>query len=160
MNKKAITYGVLGVIGLGALATCYFNRSPERIISIEGNLLSPADGVIKSIVNNHIEIFIRLTDIHIQRVPCNCVITNIKNIDNYNDFFTLETAFGSIIVERKGGILARSLRSFNKEGDKLIKGQPYGKILLGSHCWITVPEALTIKVKVNDILKAGQTVIA
>ncbi len=87
-------------------------------------------------------------------------ITNIKNIDNYNDFFTLETAFGNILIERKGGVLARSLRSFVKEGDKLVKGQPYGKILLGSHCWITVPEALEIKVKVNDIIKAGQTIIA
>lgn len=158
--RKKITYGILGIIGLGIIITCYFNRSPKRIIAADGNLLSPADGVVKNIEKNRIEIFIRLTDVHVQRVPCDCTITNIKNIDNYNDFFTLKTEFGDILIERKGGILARSLRSFVKEGDKLIKGQPYGKILLGSHCWISVPETLKVKVKINDIVKAGKTIIA
>ncbi len=157
--KKKITLIILGIMGAGVLITTYFNRNPKRIIA-DGNLLSPADGIIKSIVDNRIEIFIRLTDVHVQRVPCDCTIIKIENIDNYNDFFTIETAFGEILIERKGGILARSLRSFVKEGDTLNAGDEYGRILLGSHCWITVPKELGILVKENDVLKAGETIIA
>lgn len=158
--RKKITYTILGLIGAGFIVTTWFNRNPKRNITTTGNLVSPADGVIKSIENNKIEIFIRINDVHIQRVPCDCKILTIENIDNYNDFFTFKTEFGEILIERMGGILARSLRSFVKEGDKLYKGDAYGKILLGSHCWITIPDNLKILVKVNDILKAGETIIA
>ena len=94
-------------------------------------------------------------------MPCDCTILNIKNDDNYNDFFTIFTKYGEILIERKGGILARSLRTFVKEGDRLNKGDEFGRILLGSHCWITLPDSFdTLKVKVGDVLKAGETILA
>ena len=158
--KHKITLATVGVIGLAVIANIYFNRNPDRNIPTTGNLVAPADGVIMSIENNMIEIFIRLTDVHVQRVPCDCTIVAIDNVDNYNDTFTLNTEFGTILLHRMGGILARSLRSFAKIGDLLKKGQPYGRILLGSHCWITVPPTLNILVKVGDSLIAGETIIA
>jgi len=45
----------------------YFNRNPDRII--QPGIVSPADGTIKIINNNRIEIFIDLTDVHYQRAP-------------------------------------------------------------------------------------------
>jgi phosphatidylserine decarboxylase len=158
--KKKTTYIIFGLLGVGLLGNIYFNRNPKRKISIDGNLLAPSDGIIKSITDNKIEIFIRLTDVHIQRVPCDCEIISIENDNNYYDKYLLQTEFGEIILERKGGILARSIRSFYKEGDLLNRGDEYGRILLGSHCWITVPQELNILVNVGDILKAGETIIA
>jgi len=126
----------------------YFNRNPDRII--QPGIVSPADGTIKIIDNNRIEIFIGITDVHFQRAPASGIITDIKDYPDENkNFITMDNG---LIIERRGGILARSVRTFVKVGDRVEKGQFIGRILLGSHCAIS---PIT-----NPIVRVGQHVLA
>jgi len=150
-------YGT-GVLFLGYL---YFNRNPDRKIPVGNNLVSPADGTIESIIDSKIEIFIGILDVHYQRSPCDGYITNVieQNGSNRNAI-ELSTIFGDITVERWSGLIARTVITFIETGDHINKGDIFGRILLGSHCSITIPNNLSIIVNVGQHILAGETIIA
>lgn len=154
-NKKLII-GASGALIAGIL---YFNRNPDRLVPTGYNLVSPADGDIISIQNNRIEIFINITDVHFQRAPCDTIVKYITGDSSYNKMW-LSTSFGNIVIERWSGIIARTVITYVNIGDFISKGKEIGRILLGSHCSITVPLNMTIKVSIGDHLLAGETVIA
>jgi len=126
----------------------YFNRNPDRVIQ-EG-IVSPSDGTVEIIMNNKIVMFIGLTDVHYQRAPASGTIVSIQDFPEENK--NLITMDNGLIIERRGGILARSVRTIVKVGDKIEKGQFIGRILLGSHCAIS---PIT-----NPIVRVGQHVLA
>jgi len=155
MPNKYI-YGI-GTLVLGYL---YFNRNPDRKIPLGNNLVAPSDGTVK-LIDNKIEIFIGLLDVHYQRTPCDGYITNVieRNSNNRN-IIELSTAFGNITIERWSGFMARTVMTFVRTGDYINKGDRLGRILLGSHCTITIPNNLSIVVNLGQHLLAGRTIIA
>lgn len=152
---KLLSY-VIPTIFLGIL---YFNRNPQRNIPLGDNIVSPADGTIQNISNNKIEIFLGLTDVHIQRAPQSGQITNIIDIPMYN-IIELDTKLGYIMIERWGGELARTVTTIVEPYQYVKKGDIIGRILLGSHVAITIPPYMEIKVKPYQHLTAGETIIA
>lgn len=132
----------------------YFNRNPDRII--QPGIVSPSDGTIKFIENNKIVMFIGLTDVHYQRCPASGIITDIQDYPDENK--NIITMDNGLIIERRGGILARSVRTIVSVGQYVEKGAFLGRILLGSHCAI-YPITVPI-VKVGQHLLAGQTIQA
>lgn len=157
--SQYLIYGLVTVLPVGYI---YFNRNPDRDIPEGDNLVSPADGIIQKIENNKIEIFIQITDVHYQRSPFTGTITNISPTNQNTSYNNIElsTTFGSINIERWAGKLARTILTFVKSGEIVNKGEIIGRILLGSHCSVTVPTNMTIKVNVGDHLLAGETIIA
>lgn len=154
--KKIYTYG-LELIVLGYL---YFNRNPSRIITTGNNLVSPADGIVVDIRNNQIELFIQITDVHFQRAPFQGQVTNIiEKIPTYN-VIELSTPLGYITIERWAGEIAKTVDTFVEPGQYVKKGDVIGRILLGSHCAVTVPIGLNIRVVKGQHLIAGETIIA
>lgn len=137
----------------------YFNRNPERVIPPGNNVVSPADGTITSIKDNKIDIFIGLSDVHYQRAPYSGIIIESESTPSYNRL-QMVSDIGFIIVERWGGLLARSVRTFVTKYSEVSKGQRIGRILLGSHASITLPQHVIISVKVGDHVIAGETIIA
>lgn len=159
--KNKISYLIIisGLsIALVAFYT-YFNRNAERTIPKGKNITAPADGTVTCIDDNKIEIFIGLTDVHFQRIPYDGVIKKIKECSDINTT-TLSTELGDILIERRSGAIARTIRTFIKVGDKVKKGDIFGRILLGSHASITIPSQFKIKVKVGDHILAGETILA
>jgi phosphatidylserine decarboxylase len=162
MSKtKAISLSIISLVIIGLIIFyVYFNRNPKRKIAAGDNFVAISDGIIQQIQGNRIDVFIRLTDVHYQRTPCEGKIISIENQDNYFDKIVLQSDYGNVIMERRGGVLARSLVTNIKPGQIVEKGMEYGRIKLGSHSSITLPERANIIVKTGDELKAGETVIA
>lgn len=148
---------ISGVLLLGGVL--YFNRNPERAIPSGENVVSPADGTITSINDTKIDIFIGLSDVHYQRSPYSGTIIESESTPSYNRL-KISSDIGLIIVERWGGLIARSVRTFVTIWSEVSKGQIIGRILLGSHASITLPQHVIISAKVGDHVIAGETIIA
>ena len=65
-----------------------------------------------------------------------------------------------IIVVQIAGLIARRILSFISENDTMVKGERIGLIRFGSRVDIYLPLSYQINVNENDIVVAGQTIIA
>jgi phosphatidylserine decarboxylase len=73
----------------------------------------------------------------------------------------LENAQGlAIVVRQIAGIMARRIKYYIKEGDKLEQGQEYGFIRFGSRLDVFLPTAAKVNVRPGDIARAGKTILA
>lgn len=158
LSMKTKTKIVLTASSLTAFYL-YFNRNPYR--EIQSGIVSPSDGTIVNIntENNKIDISIELLDVHVQRAPISGIITDIqdfpdenKNIITITDNITLDI----INVERRGGLIARTVKTYIKNGDYVEKGQVIGRILLGSHA--SIYPIYNPIVNIGDHVLAGQTI--
>jgi phosphatidylserine decarboxylase len=71
-----------------------------------------------------------------------------------------ETAHGNIVIKQIAGYVARRAVCRVKPGESLKQGQRYGIIKFSSRLDIFLPLDVAVKVKLNDKVKAGETVIA
>ena len=171
-----------------SLFTLWFFRDPERHFDSKDNqLLSAADGKICFIGEenppsetqfkekmNKISIFMNVFNVHVNRSPVNGNIEKIiyKNgkffnasLDKASEYnernsFIIETNTDKIVVVQIAGLIARRILSFISEGDKIDKGDRIGLIRFGSRVDIYFPSTYEIKVNQNDIVVAGETIIA
>ena len=161
-TKKFILIVFALVLLLVFCSTEYFNRDPVRDVP-EYGFLAPADGVITSIEDNNIVIFIGLHDVHIQRAPTGGIITTVApyriNNRDYVDIW-IDGFEGTYKVTQKSGVVAKTIQTFVSEGDTVARGDKLGRILMGSGCIVFVPGSYNISVHVGQYLKAGETVIA
>ena len=163
----------------------FFFRDPERIATENKNAFySPADGkviLIKETFENEmlnekalkVSIFMSPFDVHVNRAPCNGVVKDVKHypgkflaafkpessISNEHITMLLESEHGKIVVRQVAGFLARRAVCRVKPGDLLKQGQRYGIIKFSSRLDIFLPLHTQIKVKLNDKVKAGETVL-
>ena len=170
------------------LFTLWFFRDPERFSKSEDNqLLSAADGKICFIGDENppqeteinermkkVSIFMNVFNVHINRSPVNGVIEKIiyksgkffnASLDkasehNERNSFIIKNNDEKIVVVQIAGLIARRILSFITENDSLEKGERIGLIRFGSRVDIYLPLNYKIKVNQNDIVAAGQTIIA
>ena len=74
--------------------------------------------------------------------------------------FIINHGEDKIVVVQIAGLIARRILSFISEGDKIDTGDRIGLIRFGSRVDIYFPPTYDIKVNQNDIVVAGETVIA
>lgn len=156
-NVSKLQKYILSALTFGYI---YFNRNPKPNVPIGNNIVSPASGIIINIEKNKIEIFINIYDIHYQHSPVDGVITNIINQTNMYNIIEMESDIGHITIERWAGELARTIYTYVNIGQIVNKGDIIGRILLGSHCSITIPPEQNIIVKPSDHVITGETIIA
>jgi len=150
----------------------FFNRDPKRKIPKDDVIVSPADGKVIELKDNKIVIFMNLGDVHVQRVPYTGKVLKIERIAgplfpaytsksarNNRIVTKFKTKAGNIEVRQISGILARRIKNYLKIGQQIKTGDKLGKILLGSRIELLFPKGLTIKVKENQIVRAGETII-
>jgi len=165
----------------------YFFRNPKRSPAYDNQdeLISPADGRVMDIREmeeeeflkqrtTRVSIFMSLTDVHVNRAPCNGVIKRVlhrdgefalafkKDIDKDNErnYILIENNDERILVVQIAGFLARRITSYVKEGDHVKKGEPIGIIAFGSRVDIYFPQNYKTMVSLNSRTKAGMTMIA
>ena len=123
---------------------------------------------------NKISIFMNVFNVHVNRSPVNGNIEKIiyKNGKFFNasldkasehnerNSFIIKTNTDKIVVVQIAGLIARRILSFISEGDKIDKGDRIGLIRFGSRVDIYFPPTYDIKVKQDDIVVAGETIIA
>jgi phosphatidylserine decarboxylase len=163
----------------------YFFRDPERVTP-EGRRIfySPADGKVilieeteeRELLNERaleISIFMSPFDVHVNRAPCEGTVKAVKHypgrflaafkkdssILNEHVTMLLETEHEKIVVRQVAGFLARRIVCRVKPDDLLKQGQRYGLIKFGSRLDVFLPLNTQINVKLNDKVKAGETVL-
>ncbi len=184
-NNGVIVLAFAVVFFLLSLFTIYFFRDPEREApSGENLILSSADGkviLIKSFENLEfvgrkgtlVSVFMSLFDVHINRVPISGVVKYLKHSsgkffpafkdrassENEQTEIGLENAHGKIILRQIAGIIARRIVCEIKPGDSVKAGQRLGMIRFGSRVDLFLPENVEIKVRLDQKVKAGETII-
>ena len=168
--------------------TLWFFRDPERYFESQDNqLLSAADGKICFIgeeyppketdINekmNKVSIFMNVFNVHVNRSPVNGVIEKIiykrgkffnASLDkasehNERNSIIINNSNEKIVVVQIAGLIARRILSFISKNDNMNKGDRIGLIRFGSRVDIYLPLNYQIKINQNDIVVAGETIIA
>ncbi len=163
----------------------YFFRDPDRIPPDDkGVFVAPADGKVILIrdVNEpkylqadvkEISIFMSPKDVHVNRAPCDGEVKKVvhnkgkffaayrdeASVSNENIEMVLETDYGDVLVRQVAGFLARRAVCRKKEGDVLKRGERYGVIKFSSRVDMYIPVGAKIRVKLGQMVKAGETII-
>lgn len=159
-----------------------FFRDPER--NIGKAIVACADGKIREIENlkdndvgdcTIISTFMNIYNVHVNRMPINGTIKSIEHTSGLhlpafkkesekNERVTIlaDTKIGTIKIIQIAGTLARRISPYIKENDEIKKGDKIGIIKLGSRVDVYLPSSKLkkIKIKVGDLVKAGETSIA
>ena len=163
-----------------------FFRNPKIKVNFDENyLLSPADGKIVIIeeVNEpeffkdkrlQVSIFMSPINVHVPRYPMNGKIIFSKyhpgkylvawhpksSTKNERTTIVLENEkFGKILYRQIAGKIARRIINYAKVGDQAIQGEDAGFIKFGSRIDLFLPLNSKINVKLDQVVKGGQTII-
>ncbi|MCZ7402452.1 MAG: phosphatidylserine decarboxylase [Candidatus Methanoperedens sp.] len=151
-----------------------FFRDPKRTpTGDEDDAVSPADGKVISLQHRTICIFMNIHNVHVNRAPLSGTVTHVDykpggympafNKDsevNERNHVIMKTASGNLELTQIAGVLTRRIVSYISEGTQLKRGERIGMIRFGSRVDVTMPEGYVFTVKLNDSIKAGETIIA
>ncbi len=164
-----------------------FFRNPYRTAELnDSNILSPCDG--KVVVIEEVEepeyfkdkriqvsIFMSPLNVHINRFPIGGKVKYAKyhaglylvawhpksSTDNERTTIVVEHSNGASVLFRQiAGALARRIVYYCKEGDPATQGNEMGFIKFGSRVDLFLPLHAKIQVKLGDVVKSPQSVIA
>jgi len=135
--------------------------------------VSPADGRIAEANLRRIAIFMNHYDVHVNRSPLDGFVKDVKYIKgshypaywkntgkNERNEILIETTDGVVQVTQIAGTVARRIVSYVKPGDHVNRSDRIGLIRLGSRVEMTIPDNYETLVKINDKVRAGETIIA
>lgn len=167
------------------LFTLYFFRDPERNVPNGDNIVvSPADGkvlLVKKIQGNdfvkgeawQISIFMSPFNVHVNRIPIDGVVKLVRYIkgeylmafhdkaDERNERaeFGIESKFGNVFYTQVAGFVARRIVYEIAENDTVKMGKRFGMIKFGSRVDVIVSNEWELKVKENDFVTAGESLL-
>lgn len=165
--------------------TLNFFRDPERIIpSAENLVVSPADGKVLFVkeVNDEkfikgkawqISIFMSPLNVHVNRIPISGKVDYVKYFKgkfiaafedkasevNERSEFGITSRYGKVFFTQVAGFVARRIVYELKEGDFVTMGNRFGMIKFGSRVDVVVPIEWMVKVKKDDMVTAGETIL-
>lgn len=164
-----------------------FFRSPQfEVKKNEKQVLAPADGKVVVIEEAdepeylkgrriQVSIFMSPINVHVNRMPVGGAISYFKyhpgkylvawhpksSTENERTSIAVRMPQGTEILFRQiAGALARRIKWYVKEGDKLEQGDEFGFIKFGSRVDIFLPPGTKVTAKIGDVTKGGRTVIA
>lgn len=169
------------------LLVLQFFRNPKISVNADENLiLAPADGKVVVIENTEeseyfkaerkqISIFMSPLNVHVCRTPVAGLVKFFKyhagkylvawhpksSTENERTTMVVELANGvEVLVRQIAGAVARRIKWYIAEDQKLAQGQEYGFIKFGSRLDVFLPVDAKINVNIGDVTKGGRTVIA
>jgi phosphatidylserine decarboxylase len=164
----------------------FFFRDPDRRSPSDPDVvLSPADGRVlvagPAMADatppgswQQVSIFLSPVDVHVNRIPVSGRVTRVtftrgRFLPAYRrDAATLNERsevwidhVGQTIIARQiVGVLARRVVCRVASGTDVHAGDRFGIMKFGSRMDVFVPPSATIKVKVGDLVRGGETIIA
>ncbi len=181
----------LGFIGLLLTAWCiYFFRDPPRVTpNRKGLVISPADGVVQSIIQApppvelemgeepllRIAVFMNVFNVHVNRIPIDGVISasayrpgkfinaSLDKASEFNERQSLKVVTDEgkeIAFVQIAGLVARRIICNSKKGDQVRAGQRFGMIRFGSRVDVYLPNGATPTVVEGQLAIAGETVLS
>ncbi len=178
---------IIGASVIAFLVVLQFFRNPKIAITCDEKcVLAPADGkvvVIEDAVETEyfkekrkqISIFMSPVNVHVNRNPVSGLVKYFKyhsgdykvawhpKSSTHNERTTLvvETEGGlEILVRQIAGAVARRIKCYVDEGDKILQGNEFGFIKFGSRVDVFLPIDSKIKVALNQKTKGGRTILA
>ena len=164
-----------------------FFRNPKRVTPVNSNkVIAPADGkivVLEETVEHEffkdkriqVSIFMSPFNVHVNRYPISGEVKFTKyhpgkflvawhpksSIENERTTIVIESEkTGPILLRQIAGAVAKRIVLYAKKGQKCSQGDDMGFIKFGSRVDLFLPLDAKINIKINDIVKGGQTVIA
>jgi len=164
----------------------FFFRDPERVPSAADSVvLSPADGRVlvagPAVAESapagswqQISIFLSPMDVHVNRIPASGIVTQVtykpgRFLPAYRHDAGSANERSEIWIDHDGqkvvarqivGMLARRVVCRVAVGTQVRAGDRFGIMKFGSRMDVFVPRDATISVKVGDMVRGGETVIA
>jgi phosphatidylserine decarboxylase len=166
--------------------TLNFFRDPERTTpDIKNGVISPADGKVISITRiqenefiggqaQQVSIFMSPLNVHVNRIPMSGAVTFFRYIEgeyfmafeekssdrNERTLIGIENGTSKVLFKQIAGFIARRIVCSLQIGDSVHVGDRFGMIKFGSRVDVILPPEAEIRIRLNDIAVAGETVIA
>ena len=171
----------------GQVIVVQFFRHPTRVHTINTNaIVAPADGEVVVIEETNedeyfkdkriqVSIFMSPINVHVNRYPIAGIVTYAKyhagkflvaslpkaSTENERTSIVVKHDNGtSILFRQVAGALARRIVMYSKEGDAATQCGEMGFIKFGSRVDLYLPLDAKLKVKIGDVVKGSQTIIA
>lgn len=165
----------------------YFFRNPHRVIlQQEAHVLAPADGTIVAIQEVYedeylkdsriqVSVFMSPFNVHVNRNPISGTVKFFKyhpgkylvawhpksSTKNERTTIVVEHAQGAQVLFRQiAGALARRIKSYVREGDRVQQGSECGFIKFGSRVDVFLPLDAKLRVSLGQKVKGGGSVLA
>lgn len=178
---------IIGISAIFYLIVLQFFRNPVFTVSKNAkHVIAPADGKVVVIEEaeepeyfkgkrKQISIFMSPFNVHVNRMPVEGSISYYKyhpgkylvawhpksSTENERTTVVAKMNSGTEVLFRQiAGALARRIKCYVQQGQKLEQGQEFGFIKFGSRVDIFLPLDATVKVNIDDVTKGGKTVIA
>jgi phosphatidylserine decarboxylase len=178
---------VIGISVVFYLLILQFFRIPVfQVQKNSSQVLAPADGKVVVIEETEeqeylksrrkqVSIFMSPVNVHVNRMPVSGIISYFKyhpgkylvawhpKSSTENERTTIVARMNSgqeILFRQIAGALARRIKWYVKEGQKLEQGDEFGFIKFGSRVDIFLPLDAKVTVKVGEVTRGGKTVIA
>ena len=164
---------------LGAFCGWFF-RDPERLIPAGPVAVSPGDGRVVAVVSEgeqktRISIFLNVFDVHVNRSPIACVITDFQyqrgkflvaslesaSAENEQTVITVRAGDGTVVVFKQiAGLIARRIVFDKKVGDFVQTGERVGLIKFGSRVDVILGPEWRVEVTPGMRVSAGSSILA
>ena len=185
INNGFVRYPLF-IVALFLIAfTLNFFRDPERTTPSKENIVvSPADGTIlfvKEVIDDkfikgkakQISIFMSPLNVHVNRIPISGKVDYLKHYEgefiaafedkaserNERTEIGITSENGKVLFTQIAGFVARRIVCDLNIGDEVKIGERFGMIKFGSRVDILVPVNWQEKVKKDDKVFAGETVL-
>lgn len=185
VNNGFIRYPLLIIAIFLIVFTLNFFRDPERIIPSKENIaVSPADGrvlFVKEVIDEkfikgkakQISIFMSPLNVHVNRIPISGKVDYLKHYEgefiaafedkasekNERTEIGITSDKGKVLFTQIAGFVARRIVCDLNIGDTVKIGERFGMIKFGSRVDILVPVEWQEKVKKDDNVFAGETIL-
>jgi phosphatidylserine decarboxylase len=172
-------------VALGLFFAFFFRDPDRRIAAAPENVLSPADGRVlvagPALAESaprgawqQVSIFLSPMDVHVNRIPASGRITHVSHTPgrflpayrhdagttNERSEIWIDHNGQTVVARQIVGILARRVVCRVQNGADVHAGDRYGIMKFGSRMDVFLPLSASIRVKVGDVVRAGETVIA
>ncbi len=165
------------------LFVLYFFRDPHRAVPSDPDaVVSPADGRVVEIVDEafdgrrgrRVSIFLSVWDVHVNRAPVAGTIRKIEyrpgrfhaalrsraSAENEQNVIHIASERDELVCKQIAGWIARRVRCWKSEGDRVARGERVGMIRFGSRVDLWLPVAAEIVVRRGQHVAGGADILA
>ena len=177
---------IIVVVGLLSVFVFNFFRDPNRTPPAQENIvISPADGkivLIKEVFEPEflkqdalqISVFMSPLNVHVNRFPISGIVKYFRYIQgdyivafeeksserNERTHIGVENNEYKVLFKQIAGAVARRIVAPIAVGQQAMIGERFGMIKFGSRVDVIVPKNSQVKVRVGEIARAGETILA
>ena len=185
-THEYFAYFITSLTSLLFIMSVYFFRKPNRKLERkDGTIYSPCDGKVVVIEETdeiefykdkriQVSIFMSPLNVHNQLYPISGEVEYIKyhpgkylvawhpksSLLNERSTVVIKNDKISVLIRQIAGAVARRIVTYAKIGDQATSSDEYGFIKFGSRVDVFLPVGTKINVKINESVKAGQSIIA